>query len=516
MKNSPLLVLSSIYQRQFDRLQSQSLPSLPAPAFIYIVRGRGLLGLDESTSHIEPLQVWFILPGMKIRIESYAEPIRYFLLFVRGMTLYGPVRSAQENAFKPLSPGLIPLRNDGESYDRIMRLYDVIRSPSATRLEANVLFQEWLGHMLRLVRAENDEEFLGPKDGIQHSIDYIHRNFHHKLALGQLASLAGFTPTSYSREFKKLMGVSPIEYLTSCRVHYAKRLLLSTHQTVKQVSSACGFGNEFYFSRVFKQEVGISPAYYRRRREIRVAAVSCLRVNDTLESLGVQPVYSANWRPVKTAGREEHESDMDLRFERLQQARPELIIGDSYHLPYLERLQRIAPTYILDYSSDWRAICRQIAELVGREQEAERCIELADNKVDAAREILLRRFGNETVTIMRVVHKLIRIQGINQHPLNVLIYDELGLKPGFYVPVDHMNVEFSPDKYPDLETDHLLIQQKFHFPDDEFVFRSIQKMEQWHAMRAVSQGKVHYIDNWFGMSWSSSGRIRIISELLAL
>ncbi|WP_010274718.1 TroA family protein [Paenibacillus senegalensis] len=95
-------------------------------------------------------------------------------------------------------------------------------------------------------------------------------------------------------------------------------------------------------------------------------------------------------------------------------------------------------------------------------------------------------------------------------------YGELGFKPGYCVPANLMNIEFSPDKYPDLGTDHLLIQRRFYFPEDEKMFRSIQQTEAWRSIRAVKQKHVYYNDNWFGMSWSAPGRVRIIEDLLAL
>lgn len=115
---------------------------------------------------------------------------------------------------------------------------------------------------------------------------------------------------------------------------------------------------------------------------------------------------------------------------------------------------------------------------------------------------------------MRVIHKLIRIQGLSNHPVNELIYRDLGLKPGFCVPSNASNTEFSPDNYPDMDTDHLFVQKLFFHPEDETIFAGMQKSPRWQAIRAVANDCVHMTPNWVGMSWSTSGRMRIIDELL--
>ncbi|MEF3302121.1 AraC family transcriptional regulator [Paenibacillus sp. GYB003] len=362
-------------------------------------------------------------------------------------------------------------------------------------------------------RPEAEKRQLQVK-GIYPSIDYMHNHYQGKVTLETLSEIAGFTPTSYSREFKRLKGTSPIDYLNGLRIAHAKNMLLEKKHSVKEVSAASGFGNEFYFSRMFKKHVGISPTMYRNRKDIRVAAVSCLRFHEILQSLGMNPVYAANCHQTKTMNEEEHRELLGKHLNRIRETEPELIIADHYHLPYKNQLSRIAPTHILDYCMDWRTVNRRLAELIGREKEAAHHMRLLERRLREAKEILSRRFGNQTVTIMRVVHKLIRIQGAGQHPTNELIYSELGLKPGFCVPSNLMNVEFSPDKYPNLGTDHLWVQNHFYDPEDEVVYRSIQASAEWHSMKAVRSGNVRYIGNWFGMSWSTTGRMRIIDELL--
>lgn len=77
---------------------------------------------------------------------------------------------------------------------------------------------------------------------------------------------------------------------------------------------------------------------------------------------------------------------MKAQMENLKNARPDLIIGDFFHLKFYDQLKLIAPTVILNYQADWREFHMRIAELVGRERDAENTFRLLENKTVKAKE----------------------------------------------------------------------------------------------------------------------------------
>lgn len=65
------------------------------------------------------------------------------------------------------------------------------------------------------------------------------------------------------RIISKYTGYPLNEYIHRLKMAEAKNILLNTRQSIKEVSSALGYADVFYFSRLFKKLVGVSPNRYR-------------------------------------------------------------------------------------------------------------------------------------------------------------------------------------------------------------------------------------------------------------
>ena len=68
----------------------------------------------------------------------------------------------------------------------------------------------------------------------------------------------------FIHNFKQYAGMSPAQYNLSLRMVNAQSLLERTTYNIKEISEIVGYENPLYFSRVFKKEIGKSPAQYRK------------------------------------------------------------------------------------------------------------------------------------------------------------------------------------------------------------------------------------------------------------
>ena len=103
-----------------------------------------------------------------------------------------------------------------------------------------------------------------PKDNrIIETAEYMRQNFWNtELSIDQLAKQACVSAAYYRREFHRLYGTSPKEYLDTLRIQYAKSLLETDYFSQKEISARCGFSDVGYFRTVFKRKIGQSITQY--------------------------------------------------------------------------------------------------------------------------------------------------------------------------------------------------------------------------------------------------------------
>ncbi len=81
----------------------------------------------------------------------------------------------------------------------------------------------------------------------------------------RLAELCGVSYTYFRRLFVEIYRATPQEYVRRLRLERACELLSLSRFSVSAVSEMCGFSDIYYFSRVFKENVGVQPSKYLRR-----------------------------------------------------------------------------------------------------------------------------------------------------------------------------------------------------------------------------------------------------------
>ncbi|MCD8126993.1 MAG: helix-turn-helix domain-containing protein [Clostridiales bacterium] len=98
---------------------------------------------------------------------------------------------------------------------------------------------------------------------VQKIINYVSTDLTADLSLKAFAARLNINASYLSSLFKKEMGVPLTEYVNQHRIEHAKRLLLCTDLPTKSVAVQCGVSDMHYFSRLFKQIVGVTPKVFR-------------------------------------------------------------------------------------------------------------------------------------------------------------------------------------------------------------------------------------------------------------
>ena len=100
-------------------------------------------------------------------------------------------------------------------------------------------------------------------------IAHIQEHFAEKLSVSQIAASASFSERECYRIFQEALHVTPSEYLKSCRLQAACRMLSETAESVTAVGYACGLGSASHFGKVFREALGCTPSEYRAKWQNR-------------------------------------------------------------------------------------------------------------------------------------------------------------------------------------------------------------------------------------------------------
>ncbi len=99
---------------------------------------------------------------------------------------------------------------------------------------------------------------------IRESQQYVVDNLSADLALRRLATRAQMSPRHFARVFRAEVGMTPARYVEQARVDAARRHLEEGDRTVDAIAAATGFGSGESMRRTFQQRMGVSPTEYRR------------------------------------------------------------------------------------------------------------------------------------------------------------------------------------------------------------------------------------------------------------
>jgi AraC-like DNA-binding protein/ligand-binding sensor protein len=94
---------------------------------------------------------------------------------------------------------------------------------------------------------------------------FIRENYTRKLSLEEIAGVSGLSAPYFSTIFREEMGENLSAYLNRLRVEKAAGLLTEGKAALNQIAEACGFEDQSWFSKIFKNYMGISPGRYREQ-----------------------------------------------------------------------------------------------------------------------------------------------------------------------------------------------------------------------------------------------------------
>ncbi len=239
--------------------------TIPDHELVLMTGGRGSVTIESKAYPAVKGKMFYFYPGLLHSLMSDSEdPMSFY-----GMHFsYGRVDYSNNEWFVVNEENTLGLKTYFEcsAYQKVEMLMNDICSEWNEKKPGHELICN--GYFLQLIHqllsfADSKKEYYGPVKKIRDIVEYIHENLHKKLTIRNIMSGYGSSQDHLTRLFREHTGFSPVRYINRCRIDKAKELLMDNEIKIKEVADLTGFNDEFYFSRLFKRQEGISPKNFR-------------------------------------------------------------------------------------------------------------------------------------------------------------------------------------------------------------------------------------------------------------
>ncbi|WP_263705642.1 ABC transporter substrate-binding protein [Shouchella tritolerans] len=343
-------------------------------------------------------------------------------------------------------------------------------------------------------------------NGIELARQYIEENPHARISLKTLAGLSGLHPSYLSEKFAQQTGKSVSQYAADVKLTEAKRLIQTTTLPLKDIAHRIGYDDEFYFSRKFKKEVGLSPSQYREKKMLRLAAYDLDSLGDLLAlrqipfAAPMHPKWTKHYYelyqhevPVHlSAYRANH--DWQANMERLIDWKPDVLFAKrKLHEEERDAFTVSIPTFInLSNAGSWKDQFMVVAEALHEQNEAKRFLSNYEETAAACKQLIEK--GNTARPV------ILRIAGEA-----IYLYTNLGISSLFH-DVGFRDWQQSVARLSLLELKELAPRWLWvlclHDSQTKAFYEHVRQSEEWNGLPAVRTGQVKHLpsDLWFEYS----------------
>ena len=210
-------------------------------------------------------------------IASPEEPLLLVAINVQS-TMLGEMLLEMDESLPPAGPtprGISTTPMSEEMGGSVIRLLECLQSPLDSRMLGRQIVREIIyrvlcgeqGNSLRAL-ASRDDHFAR----IARVLKHIHAEYARPLGAEEMAKRAGMSVAAFHHHFKLVTGSSPLQYLKRIRLDHARRLMAHDSYNAGTAARAVGYESSSQFSREFKRLFGMTPVEEAEQMRARLVA----------------------------------------------------------------------------------------------------------------------------------------------------------------------------------------------------------------------------------------------------
>lgn len=485
---------------------------------------------QQGTVDIDAQLIILVTQGeVEIVHNGIAYPLRQYEVYFMSLTYSHLQYYAQENTqfmvltyTKSIATPL-PIHFGIQEPERILSLArEVLDLSTSIFVEDNLLQQAKLYELVYQMTHHYLRQQMSTTDHIHYVQQYIDTHYNEVLSIKALASLAQMSEKYFTEQFKKTYGSSVMQYVTQKRLHVAKHLLSQQHMTLKEIAHAIGYKDEFYFSRRFKQEVGVAPSEFKKNRQQKIAVLDSSLLG-IVAPLYVYPEIAPihlTWRnyyyeqfavDVKVkllVGRAPHIVANNIKQLLVERTHVDTIFTYPCTPIQIQQLQTLAKVVVIDEKSDWQTQLVQVAQTLQVEVEATQWLQHYKNVAQKTAKLLQRQQKQCFLMLLVKGHEIYLYQ--DRMVRDVLIND-LQLQAVITEPVAEL-VVVTVDDLLQYDPDFILL-LVYEDAVSRLTYEQLHQHDLWQEMRAVRQHQSYEVPHFPWRDYAALPHLLIIEQL---
>lgn len=230
---------------------------------IYITNGKGVFESGNCKKEIREGSLILLFPEERHRYKPDEETgwNEYWVGFKGSFA----INAIKKNFFDKSQPVFHIGFNE-----KIINLFiDIIQTSKEEKSGYQPVISGAIIYLLGLMYSAKKQNNIKDNDAVQLCVDkarvIIRSKIYEKISFEELAEELEVSYSWFRKVFKKYTGLAPGQYLIQLKIQKAKELLGEKSVSIKEVAYKLQFESALYFSKLFKEKVGVSPIAYKNQ-----------------------------------------------------------------------------------------------------------------------------------------------------------------------------------------------------------------------------------------------------------
>lgn len=235
----------------------------PQYILLYCVDGAGYISIRGKEIAITP-NSWFIVP--KNVPHHYRSSLQspwsiYWVHFIgeHADLLY-------ERYYEQMAEATGNIPYDEKRIHEFNEIYNLVENSFDAR-ETEIANIKLLNLIASFIFQREINPALHESNVITDSVNFMKNNLHLNITLDELAERQHLSTSHYCRLFIAKTGSSPHQYFNQLKIWKSCQYLYFSDRNIKEICNELGFEDPYYFSRLFKKVMGISPVNYKNQHK---------------------------------------------------------------------------------------------------------------------------------------------------------------------------------------------------------------------------------------------------------